>query len=114
MGFIAASTRSDATSGGQIAAATFADAIGLAGCFFGVPAYGNAIGKCDKEQLLKASVITQPSLDGSKTIVRVTFQRIVWNMSGDINKIETVKEVAVYQKFYDSLSEAIFLEAQQI
>ena len=114
LGFIAASTKADAISGGQVAAAALADAVGLAGCFFGVPAYTNAIGQCDKEQLMKVSVITKPSLDGNKTVVRVTFQRVVWNMNGDISKIETIKETAVYQKFYDNLSKAIFLEAEEI
>lgn len=114
LGFVAASTKADATSGGQIAAATLADAVGLAGCFLGVPVYTNALGQCDKEQLMKVSVITKPSLDGNKTVVRVTFQRIVWNMSGNISKIETVNEAAVYKKFYDNLSKAIFLEAEQI
>jgi len=114
LGFVAASTKADATCGGQIAAAAFADAIGLAGCFFGVPAYTNALGQCDKEQLMKVSVITKPSLDGNKMVVRVTFQRIVWNMSGNISKIETVNDQAIYQKFYENLSKAIFLEAEQI
>lgn len=114
LGFIAASTKADATSGGQIAAAAVADVVGLAACFFGLPLYTNALGKCDKEQLMKVSVITQLSLDESKTTVRVTFQRIVWNLSGDISKIETVSEAAVYQKFYDNLSKAIFLEAEEI
>jgi len=64
--------------------------------------------------MIKASVITQPSLDGNKMVVRVTFQRIVWNMSNIISRIETVNEPTIYQKFYDSLSKAIFLEAEQI
>jgi hypothetical protein len=56
----------------------------------------------------------QPSLDGSKTAVRATFQRVVWNMAGQINRIETINDADVYQKFYEGLSKAIFLEAQSI
>jgi len=70
--------------------------------------------QCDKSQVIKASVITKPSLDGKKTVVRVTFQRVVWNMANQINRVETLKDPAMYQKFYDSLSKAIFLEAQKI
>ena len=114
VGFVAASKRADATSGGQIATAVIADTLGIAASLFGAPCYTNAYARCDKEQMVKASVITQPSLDGSKTVVRVTFQRIVWNMSNLISKLETINEPLIYQKFYDSLSKAIFLEAEQI
>jgi len=114
LGFVAASKRADATSGGQIAGAVVADALGLAAALIGAPCYTNAISRCDKEQMVKASVITQPSQEGNKMVVRVTFQRIVWNMSNLISRIETVKEPAMYQKFYDSLSKSIFLEAEQI
>jgi len=77
-------------------------------------AHSNNMAGCDKEQKVKASVITKPSLDGSKTVVRVTFQRIVWNMQNQISRIETIKDPEVYLKFYTSLSKAIFLEAQKI
>jgi len=109
VGFVAASKKADAKNAGQITAAV---ALDIASALFGV--YSNTTAACDKAQMVKASVITQPSLDGSKTVVRVTFQRIVWNMSNQISKIETVKEPSIYQKFYDSLSKAIFLEAEQI
>jgi len=114
LGFVAASKRADATSGGQIAAAVIADALGIATAIVGVPCYTNAVSRCDKEQKIKASVITRSTLDGAKTVVRVTFQRIIWDMSGQMTRVETVKEPLIYQKFHDSLSKAIFLEAEQI
>lgn len=101
VGFVAASKKADATNIGQV----FIVAL-LGGA--------NAVGACDSSQVIKASVITKPSLDGKKTVVRVTFQRVVWNMRGQINRLETLKDPALYQKFYDSLSKAIFLEAQEI
>jgi hypothetical protein len=104
VGFVAASKKADAKSGGQIAGAVFLDL--LVG--------GNNTSRCDKSQVVKASVITKPSLDGKKTVVRVTFQRVVWNMVNQISRVETIDDPAMYQKFYDSLSKAIFLEAQQI
>lgn len=104
LGFVAASKKADAKSKGQIAGAILMDIL------FG----SNTATQCDKSQVIKASVITKPSLEGGKTVVRVTFQRIVWNMSNQISRVESVKDPQIYQKFYDSLSKAIFLEAQKI
>ena len=101
LGFVAASKKADATNAGQL----FIVAL-LGGA--------NAVGNCDASQVVKASIITKPSLDGKKTVVRVTFQRIVWNMNGQINRVESINDLDIYQKFYDSLSKAIFLEAQKI
>ena len=101
VGFVAASKKADATSGGQIFWAAL-----LGG--------QDAVAQCDSSQVIKASVITKPSLEINKTVVRVTFQRIVWNMMNQINRVESIKEPEIYQKFYDSLSKAIFLEAQKI
>lgn len=101
LGFVAASKKADATNAGQVF---------LVALFGGA----NAVGQCDASQVVKASVITKPSLDGQKTIVRVTFQRVVWNMQGQINRVESVNDPEIYKKFYDSLSKAIFLEAQKI
>jgi hypothetical protein len=101
VGFIAASKKADATSVGQVFWAAL-----LGG--------QNAVLQCDSVQVVKASVITRPSLEGNKMVVRVTFQRIIWNQMNQINRIETIKEPEMYQKFYDSLSKAIFLEAQKI
>ncbi len=105
VGFVAASKKADATNKGQVF---------LMALLGGLGHNPQAVQQCDKSQVIKASVITKPSLDGKKTVVRVTFQRIVWNMANQINRVETLKDPAMYQKFYDSLSKAIFLEAQQI
>ena len=109
LGFVAASKKADATSGGQMAGAVFLDMLSALG-----GGHGNAMANCDKSQVVKASVIAKPSLDGNKITVRVTFQRIVWNMSNQISKVETINDPEIYQKFYDGLSKAIFLEAQKI
>lgn len=105
VGFVAASKKADATNKGQIFAAILLGGLGN---------NPQIVQQCDKSQVIKASVITKLGLDGKKTVVRVTFQRIVWNMANQINRVETLKDPAMYQKFYDSLSKAIFLEAQQI
>lgn len=101
VGFVAASKKADATSVGQVFWAAL-----LGG--------QNAVLQCDNVQVIKASVITKPNLEGNKMVVRVTFQRVVWNALNQINRVETIKEPEMYQKFYESLSKAIFLEAQKI
>lgn len=109
LGLVSASKKADAKSGGQIAAAVMIDILGAIGG--GSP---GATMQCDKSQMVRASVITKPGLDGKKTVVRVTFQRIVWNMNNQISRVETINEPQIYQKFFDGLSKSIFLEAQQI
>ena len=106
VGFVAASKNADAKSGGQIAGAVLLTILSRGQSDF--------VSKCDKAQKIRASVITQPSLDGNKIVVRVTFQRIVWSMDNQISRIETINDPKIYEKFYDSLSKAIFLETEKI
>jgi len=104
VGLVAASRKADAQDGGQMAMAFLADFLGA---FAGT--YSNASAKVDAVQHVKASVVVKPSLEGEKTVVRVTFQRIVWNASNQINRVETIDDPEIYQKFFDGLSKAIFL-----
>ena len=105
LGFVSASKSADATNKSQIAAAFVLGVLGN---------NASLVQECDKSQTIKAAVIVRPSLDAKKIVVRVTFQRIVWNMDNKINRVETIEDPLMYQKFYDALSKAIFLEAQQI
>lgn len=109
IGLISASKQADATHAGQMTMAVLSDILSAIG-----GAQSNNTARCDKSQVVKASVIVHPSLEGGKTVVRVTFQRVVWNMSNQINRVETIDEPEIYQTFYDSLSKAIFLEANKI
>lgn len=69
----------------------------------------------DKEQKMRASVITRPiGEDGEYVAVRVTFQRIVWNTQGLVTKSESLNDPEIYQEFFGKLSKSIFLEAQEI
>ncbi len=104
LGLVCASKTADAKSAGQITGAFLLDI--LAG--------SNTVAQCDKTQVVKASVVTNPSLNGRSIVVRVTFQRVIWNMSNQISRVETISDSDIYQKFYESLSKAIFLEAQKI
>jgi len=109
LGLIVGSRDADATDKGQVAAAVTTDIIiAILG------GTSNATSQVDAVQHVKASVIAKPSLDGNKMLVRVTFQRIVWNASNQISRVETINDPQIYQKFFESLSKAVFLEAQQI
>lgn len=69
----------------------------------------------DQIQHLRASIITKPVGEEQKNIVvRVTFQRIVWNSYGQISKVERLNDPEFYQEFFQKLSQAIFLEAHEI
>lgn len=108
LGLIVASKKADATDTGQIAGPV------VLGLLFGIFAYASAVEDMDTVQEVRASVVVKPSLDGNRTVVRVTFQRIVWNAKNQIKKVESIGDSEIYEKFYDSLSKAIFLEAHKI
>jgi hypothetical protein len=67
----------------------------------------------DKTQKFRACVVTRPVGENS-IVVRVTFQRIVWNTYGQISKREALMDPKQYQEFFEKLSKAIFLEAHEI
>ncbi|MFH1875846.1 MAG: hypothetical protein ABH865_03040 [Candidatus Omnitrophota bacterium] len=109
LGLVCAAKSADAKSATQITGAVMLDVLSAL-----LGTASNATASCDKVQQVKASAIVKPSLDGSKIVVRTTFQRIVWNMSNQISRVETINNPEIYQKFFDSLSKAIFLEANKI
>jgi hypothetical protein len=126
LGVLVASKNRDATDGGQIAGAIL-----LAALFRVQASY-------DKDQKIRASIVTKPAATSNpievevttKTgkqikfnqpvnapkgyVVRVTFQRLVWNQKGVLTKIEGINDPEIYQEFFDKLSKSIFLQAQNV
>ena len=69
----------------------------------------------DDYQRFWASIVIRPtSEDDDKThVVRVTFQRIVWNDEDKIARRESLDEPEMYQRFFDLLSKSVFLKGQK-
>lgn len=109
LGLIVASKDRDATNAGQVTLATMAVILSaLSG------SSSKAFDNIDKVQKIRVSVVTKLNAEGNKVLVRVTFQRIVWNKVGNVSRMETLKEPELYQGFFDKLSKAVFLEEQKI
>lgn len=69
----------------------------------------------NKIQKIRASLITRPAGTGEESsLVRVTFQRIVWDTAGKITKTESLEEPEFYQEFFERLSKAVFLDAHEL
>ncbi len=103
LGLITSSKMRSAENAGQMTAAFF------------VAILGGGSMPVDKEQKMRASVVTRPTGEQKNYVaVRVTFQRIVWNTRGQVTISESIIDPAVYQEFFDKLSKSIFLEGQEI
>ena len=106
LGVLHADKEADASEGGQIAAKVLMAAL-----------FGEDI-PVDTVQKFKVSVVTrvQADKDSDKkfVIVRVTFQRIVWNEKGQISKLESLEDPKLYEKFFGELSKSLFLTANDI
>ena len=109
LGLIVASKDRSARNAGQVTLATMEVILSALGGHS-----SNAFNDIDKVQKIRASVVTKLNSEGNKIIVRVTFQRIVWNNIGNISKMENLNNLKLYQGFFDKLSKAIFLEEQKI
>jgi hypothetical protein len=102
LGLVVGSKNRDATDGGQIFGAAVASAL------FGTDML------YDSEQQIRACLVTRSREEGGRAVLRVTFQRLVWNNRGALWKREPIHEEAIYSEFFDMLSKAVFLEAHQI
>lgn len=103
IGVLVGSKKRDARDSGQIAGQI------MLGILFGAAAMS-----IDSEQLIRASLVTKPAENGNGYILRVTFQRVVWNQNKQVSKIEAINDQETYKGFFDKLSKSVFLEAQAI
>ena len=109
VGVISASKKADARDAAQV---TLATAAVILSAMSGKSS--NALQTIDATQEIRASVVTMPSADPSKMLVRCTFQRAVMNTMGQTSRLETIDDPNIYQGFFDRLSKSVFLEAQAI
>ena len=69
----------------------------------------------DSEQKITLCLVIRQSLDDpNSSVARITMQRIIWNSQGMISHVESIKAPELYQAFFDKLSKATFLEANQL
>ena len=68
----------------------------------------------DSEQTVRVSVTTSasPTRDNA-FLARVTFQRTVRAIGGQVTRAETLRTPEVYEVFFDKLSKSVFLDAQE-
>ncbi len=67
----------------------------------------------DVTQRIRISLVTR-AMSPRESAVRITFQRMVWNDLGQISRIESLEDPALYQEFFSKLSKSLFLEAHNI
>ena len=101
LGVIVGSKSRDATDGGQVASMLVLGAL-----------LGTEV-TYDMVQNIKASLVTRPVGPGG-TNARVTFQRVVLNTRNEVARIESLEDPKLYQEFFEKLSKAVFLQAQNI
>ncbi len=112
LGVLVASKQRDATNPWQVAGKI---ALAFMSALSGSSPSDLAI---DKAQKIRISLVARPastSYEGDEShLVRITFQRIIWNTQGKITRREGIYDAEIYQEFFEKLSKAVFLEAEQI
>jgi hypothetical protein len=88
LGVLVASKMRDATSAGNVTLAVVATLLTRQPVSY------------DKEQKMRAAVVTKLLPNGKEMSVRVTFQRIVFNTQGQVTTAEAIIEPEAYQEFF--------------
>jgi len=68
----------------------------------------------ERDQRIRISVATRPAPRDAGMIVRVTFQRVIWNTKNQISRVESIEDPEIYREFFDKLAQSVFLEAHEI
>lgn len=103
-GVITGNKHADATEAGQVIGAIFLS------LFVSADA---ALTMTDSTQNIRATIVMIPKPALKRTYVRLTIQRVVFNAKGGVSKAETIKDEIIYQKFFEALSRATFLEGHR-
>ena len=103
LGVLTASKTADAENAGQITGAIVL--LLLTG----------AMMDTDDDQVIRICVVLQRSIERTDSfVVRMTMQRVVYNRSGAVARVESITAPELYQAFFDKLSKAAFLEAHAV
>lgn len=66
-----------------------------------------------KDQMVTASVVTRAGENRKDTVVRVTFQLVVWNTEQKVTHSGLLEEPELYRGFFEKLSKAVSLKAYE-
>ena len=103
LGVLTASKRIDAKDPAQMATAI------LLGVLTGTPT------PIDDEQTVRVCLVMQRSLENPEmSVARITIQRVIIDTQGRVTRAEAIDEPEIYRAFFDKLSKATFLEANEI
>jgi hypothetical protein len=109
VGLIVASKERTAVNPAEVAGATgLTIVLTAAAMMVGVVGVDTSV-PWNKRQYMRVCLVSRPV--ASDILVRVTFQRIVWNNEGAISERTPLQEPEHYTEFFDRLSKAVFLEA---
>ena len=104
-GLLVASKERSALESGQVAGQVLLVAL--------IAAMGGAANPVwERDQRIRISIATKPS--GQSIVVRVNFQRLIWNNMNQLARTENINDAVIYQQFFDRLSKSVVLEANQI
>ena len=67
----------------------------------------------DATQSIRVSMVMHENT-AQDSIIRVTFQRLIFNNHGQAWKAQQIKDADIYKEFFERLSKAVFLEAHEI
>ncbi|HEU4385329.1 MAG TPA: hypothetical protein VFR85_17725 [Anaeromyxobacteraceae bacterium] len=104
LGLIVASKQRSAVEAGQVVGAMLLALLGA------TPVW-------DRTQRIRVCLVSRPASDDPEPrsyLIRVTFQRTVWNTSNNVSRVEAIEEPPIYEEFFQKLSQSVFLEAQKI
>lgn len=104
-GLLVGSKNRDAVEAGQVAGQLFLATLIAA---FGGPADP----VWERDQRIRISVSSTPVKNG--IVVRANIQRVIWNTKNQISRVQTISDPAIYQQFFDKLSQSVFLVANDI